>query len=491
MKRYDLLVIGSGPAGHHAAIQGAKLGKSVVVVEAQPRVGGAGLNTGTIPSKTLREGVLALRRARSWESSLPGSPERWDEAMRALQVRCRHVIDQEVEVYRAQFARNRVEVLNGLASFVNPHRIRIEGPHYETEVEPAAIVIAAGSVPARSERVRIQLPSVLDTDSIFSLTRLPRSMIVAGGGVVGVEYACMFAALGVAVTVVDLRTRLLEFADAEIVEALCYQMRDAGIALRLGEELERVTPLPGGGVDAVLKGRKQLFADTLLYAVGRRGNTASLNLAGAGLEADERGRIPVDTRYRTRVPHVYAVGDVIGFPGLASSAMAQGRLAACDAFDHPAAGERRLFPYGIYTIPEISFVGQTEAELTAAGVPYEAGIARYREIARGQILGDVGGRLKLLFHRETGQLLGVHIIGEGASELVHIGQAVLTFGGTIDYFLDSVFNYPTLAECYQVAALAVVNRLAQARTPRYAAVDGESGERQPARVLADADTACV
>lgn len=463
MKRFDLLVIGSGPAGHHAAIQAAKLGKSVVVVEAQPRVGGTGLNTGTIPSKTLREGVLALRRARARGSSVPGSPERWDEAIRALQVRCRHVIDQEVEVYRAQFARNRVEVLHGSAAFVNPHRIRLEGPHHETEIEADKVIIAAGSIPARSDKVPIGPPTILDTDSIFSLEQLPRSMVIAGGGVVGVEYACMFAALGVAVTIVDLRPRLLEFVDGEIVEALCYQMRDAGITLRLGEELERVRPIPGGGVEALLKSRKQLWAETLLYAVGRQGNTGGLNLGAAGLEADARGRIPVDAAYRTQVAHIYAVGDVIGFPGLASVAMAQGRLAACDAFSHPAASERRLYPYGIYAIPEISFVGQTEAELTAAGVPYEVGIARYREIARGQIMGDVGGRLKLLFQRETGHVLGVHIIGEGASELVHIGQAVLTFGGTIDYFLDNVFNYPTLAECYQVAALAVVNRLTQAK----------------------------
>jgi NAD(P) transhydrogenase len=490
MKRYDLVVIGSGPAGHHAAIQGAKLGGSVVVVEAQPRVGGAGLNTGTIPSKTLREGVLALRRTGTRESSLPGAPGRWDEALRALQVRCRHVVDQEVQVYRAQFARNRVEVLTGLASFVTPHRIRIEGPHHETEVEADTIVIAAGSVPARSERVPIQPPAILDTDSIFSLTELPRSMIIAGGGVVGVEFACMFAALGIGVTVVDLRPRLLEFVDAEIVEALCYQMRDAGITLRLGEELECVTRVPGAGVEAVLKSRKQVFAETLLYAVGRQGNTAGLNLGAAGLEADGRGRIPVDARYRTRVPHIYAVGDVIGFPGLASVSMAQGRLAACDALHHPAAAQRRLFPYGIYTIPEISFVGQTEAELTAAGIPYEVGIARYREIARGQIMGDISGRLKLLFHRESGQLLGVHIIGEGASELVHIGQAVLTFGGTIDYFLENVFNYPTLAECYQVAALAVVNRLTRPRA-RLDRSPGAPDDHEPALVVPEADTACV
>jgi NAD(P) transhydrogenase len=469
--RYDLVVIGSGPAGHHAAIQAAKLGKSVMVVEAQPSVGGVCLNTGTIPSKTLREVVLAICRARTRGVAPVYSPEAWDAAVREILARCHHVVRTEVEVYRAQFARNRVHVLHGSASFAGADRIVVEGGHARSEVAASRIVIATGTVPARSPLVPVDGRLVVDSDSILGLRALPRSMIIVGGGIVGLEYASIFAALGVAVTVVDLRPRLLEFADAEIVEALCFHMRDAGVVFRLGEEVESVTTGPSGSVVAHLKSRKQLPAGTLLYAVGRHGNTGGLDLGAVGIETDARGRIPVDVHYRTAVPHVYAVGDVIGFPGLASAAMEQGRLAVRHAFGCPVTERQdQAFPYGIYTIPEISFVGRTEAELTAAGVPYEMGVAHYREIARGQIMGDVTGRLKLLFHAETGTLLGVHIIGEGASELIHIGQAVLAHGSSIEYFVDSVFNYPTLAECYKVAALAGINRL----TPRGAG-RGEAG----------------
>lgn len=461
MTRYDLVVIGSGPGGHHAAIQGAKLGKSVMVVEAQPSVGGACLNTGTIPSKTLREVVLALTRARTRGMAPVHSPESWDVAVREILARCQQVVRKEVDVYSAQFARNRVHVLHGSASFADVDRIVVDGFHALSEVVADRIVIATGTVPARSPLVPIDGRVIVDGDSVLGLRSLPRSMIIVGGGIVGLEYACMFAALGVAVTVVDLRPRLLEFADAEMVEALCYQMRDAGVVFRLGEEVESVTTSPGAGVVAHLQSRKQLTGDTLVYTVGRQGNTAALNLSAVGIETDLRGRIPVDAHYQTAVPHVYAVGDVIGFPGLASAAMEQGRLAVRHAFAHPVTERRDMaFPYGIYTIPEISFVGRTEAELTAAGVPYEMGVAHYREIARGQIMGDVTGRLKLLFHRATGELLGVHIIGEGAAELVHIGQTVLAHGGSIEYFVDNVFNYPTLAEAYKVAALAGINRLA-------------------------------
>jgi NAD(P) transhydrogenase len=461
MTRYDLVVIGSGPAGHHAAIQGAKLGKSVMVVEAQPSVGGACLNTGTIPSKTLREVVFALSRARMRGVAPMYSPEAWDVAVREILARCHQVVRKEVDVYRAQFARNRVHVLHGAASFVDVDRIVVDGLHARNEVVADHVVIATGTVPARSSRVPVDGRIIVDSDSVLGLRALPRSMIIVGGGIVGVEYACIFAALGVAVTVVDLRPRLLEFVDAEIVEALCYQMRDTGVVFRLGEEVDSVSATPGPGVVAHLKSRKQLTGDTLLYTVGRQGNTAGLNLDMVGIETDARGRIPVDVHYQTAVPNVYAAGDVIGFPGLASAAMEQGRLAVRHAFECPMPARRNLtFPYGIYTIPEISFVGRTEAELTAEGVPYEMGVAHYREIARGQIMGDVTGRLKLLFHRETGELLGVHIIGEGAAELVHIGQTVLAHGGSIEYFVDNVFNYPTLAECYKVAALAGINRLA-------------------------------
>lgn len=455
MTRYDLVVIGAGPAGHHAAIQGAKLDRSVAVVEAAPAVGGAGLTTGTVPSKALREVALACVRARGGAAA----GEVWGDLVQEMMARCRQVVRTEVEVYRAQFARNRVDVLHGRASFADDHHIRLDGPDGHRILEAGVVVIATGTVPARSDAVPVDGDRVLDTDSILGLGRLPRSMLVVGGGVVGVEYACLFAAVGVAVTVVDQRPRLLEFADGEFAEALAYRMRDVGTALRLGEEVERVTR-ESRGVLATLRSRKELGADVLLYAVGRHGNTAGLNLAAIGLEPDARGRIPVDATFRTRVPNVYAVGDVVGSPGLASVAMEQGREAVRHAFDRPPPSVPRPAPLGVYTIPELALVGQTEEALTAAGVPYEVGLARYREIARGPIMGDTAGRLKLLCHRETRELLGVHIIGEGAAELVHVGQAVLAFGGTIDYFLEHVFNYPTLAECYKVAALAAANRLA-------------------------------
>jgi NAD(P) transhydrogenase len=451
--RYDLVVIGSGPGGHHAAIQGAKLGKSVLVIEARSRVGGAGLTTGTVPSKALRE--LAVRAH--------GQPiTDWAAAAQAVMARCREIVAREVAVYEAQFARNGVQVEHGRAEFTSPHTIRIAGPGGGREVEAGVVVVATGTAPARSADVPIDGARVVDTDGVLDLPAAPRSLVIVGAGIVGVEYACTFAALGARVTVIDVRERLLPFVDHEIAEALGYQMREAGITLRLGEEVAsvHVNDDAAGGAAAVLRSRKELRAQVILYAVGRTGNTASLNLGAAGLEADARGRIPVNADGATLVPGIYAVGDVAGFPGLASVAMEQGRRAVRHAFARAVGSARPSFPYGIYTIPEISFVGPTERDLTEAGVPYEVGIAYYREIARGQIRGDQAGRLKLLFHREDGRLLGVHVIGEGAAELVHIGQAVMNFGGTIDYFVDNVFNYPTLAECYKVAALCGINRMA-------------------------------
>jgi NAD(P) transhydrogenase len=451
MTRYDLVVIGSGPGGHHAAIQGAKLGKSVLVIEAQPRVGGAGLTTGTVPSKALRE--LAVRaRGQSIGD--------WAAAAQRVMAQCREIVAREVAVYEAQFARNGVSVEHGLAEFVAPRTIRVARPGGAHVVEGTVVVIATGTTPARSVDVPIDGERVVDTDRVLDLPAAPRSLVIVGAGIVGVEYACTFAALGARVTVVDVRERLLPFVDHEIAEALGYQMREAGITLRLGEEVASVHANDDATATAVLRSRKELRAQVILYAVGRTGNTASLNLDAVGLEADARGRIPVSGDGETRVPGIYAVGDVAGFPGLASVAMEQGRRAVCHAFARATGTSRHALPYGIYTIPEISFVGPTEQDLTEAGVPYEVGIAYYREIARGQIRGDQAGRLKLLFHREDGRVLGVHVIGEGAAELVHIGQTVMNFGGNIEYFVENVFNYPTLAECYKVAALCGINRMA-------------------------------
>jgi len=469
MTSYELVVIGSGPAGHHAAIQAAKLGRRAAIIERLSCVGGVCVNTGTIPSKTLREAVLYLSGFR--QRGLYGHSYRVKQSItiQDLMFRCHHVIERENDVYRAQFARNGVDLLEGHASFVDPHTIKIEGEGPTTLVRADVIVVATGTVPAVSSHVPVDGTVIIDADGIFNLPQVPATMIVVGAGVIGMEYACMFATLGAQVTVVESRKRLLEFADGEIIEALMYHMRDNRVTFRTGESVARVERDPAGGVTAHLESHKTLHADALLYAVGRQGNTASLALEAAGLEADDRGRLRVDEQFRTRVPHIHAAGDVVGFPSLASVSMEQGRVASASALGIPATTVPALFPYGLYTIPEISFVGRTEEELTGAGIPYEVGMAHYREIARGQIIGDTTGRLKLLFHQETGQLLGVHIIGEGAAELVHIGQAVMALSGTVRYFVDHVFNYPTLAECYKVAALAGLNKLGADRAARMAA----------------------
>jgi NAD(P) transhydrogenase len=459
MDAYDLLVIGSGPAGQRAAIQAAKSGKRVALVERREVIGGTCINTGTIPSKTMREAVLHLSGFQY--QGIYGVSYRVKEqiTMADLSFRVQQVIKNELDVTQAQLFRNGIAVFTAEASFVDPHTIRLVSSRGETTCRAESVVIATGTVPAMSPKVPVNGQTVVLSDQVLQLPALPKTLIVVGGGVIGVEYACMFAALGVRVVLIEKRPRLLEFADTEIVEALCYHLRDHRVTLRLNEELEQVEDLPGEGVVAALRSRKRIAGDVLLYAVGRQGNVESLQLGAAGLEADERGRIPVDAEYRTTQPHIYAVGDVIGFPSLASVSMEQGRIAAAHAFGMDVRSNSANYPYGIYTIPEISFIGKTEEQLTDEDVPYEVGLAYYREIARGQIRGDTTGRLKLVFHRETKVLLGVHIIGEGAAELIHIGQAVIAFSGTIDYFVDTVFNYPTLAECYKAAAFNGLNKL--------------------------------
>jgi NAD(P) transhydrogenase len=381
-------------------------------------------------------------------------------SMADLAFRVQAVIKTEVDVTEAQLSRNGIDVVHGIARFVDPHHVRAEGPLTDSTLEADRIILAVGTKPAASSKVPINGRTIVNSDQILDLPELPRSLIVVGGGVVGVEYGCMFAVLGVRVTLIEKRNRLLEFADQEIVEALSYHLRDSRVTLRLGEEVQSVEEPTPGTVVANLESKKKVSGDALLYAVGRQGNIDDLNLAAAGLEADNRGRIPVDEHYQTKVEHIYAVGDVVGFPSLASVSMEQGRIAAARAFnDRATTSNPSFYPYGIYTIPEISFIGKTEEQLTGEDVPYEVGMAYYRESARGQIRGDTTGRLKLVFHRDTRKILGVHIIGEGAAELVHIGQAVMILGGTIDYFIDTVFNYPTLAECYKVAAFNGLGRL--------------------------------
>ncbi len=459
METFDLIVIGSGPSGQRAAIQAAKSGKKVALVEKSSVIGGVCINTGTIPSKTLREAVLHLSGYQY--QSIYGINYRVKEkiTMSDLAFRVQHVIKTEVDVTQAQLSRNNIDLLTGTASFLDPNRIRVDGPKGSQEYQAGTIVIASGTKPAASPKVPINGRTIINSDQILSMADLPKTMIVVGGGVIGVEYTCMFATLGVRVILVERRPRLLEFADSEIVEALSYHLRDSRVTMRLNEEVSSVEETQEGGVVAMLESKKKISGDALLYAVGRQGNIDELNLAAAGIEADARGRIKVNADYQTAQPHIYAVGDVIGFPSLASVSMEQGRIAAAHAVGKQVKSNPANYPYGIYTIPEISFVGKTEEQLTDEDVPYEVGLSYYREIARGQIRGDTAGRLKIIFHRETREVLGVHIIGEGASELIHIGQAVMILGGTVEYFINTVFNYPTLAECYKAAAFNGLNKL--------------------------------
>ena len=459
MLRYDLIVIGSGPGGQRAAIQGAKAGKRVAVIEKQNAIGGVCINTGTIPSKTMREAVLHL--SGFYSKNFYGANRAASEAisMRDLLFRVQRVVENEVGVTQDQLKRNGVDVIHGVAKFTDPHHIRVENGNGFSELEGDYVVIATGTKPAANDKVPINGRNIIDSDQILSMPQIPRTLIVVGGGVIGVEYACMFATLGVRVIIVEKRPRLLEFADTEMVEALSYQMRDHRATMRLNEEVESVEETPEGKVVANLVSKKRINADALLYAVGRQGNVERLDLPAAGIEADNRGRIKVDADFRTIQPHIFAVGDVIGFPSLASVSMEQGRIAAARAFGLPVQTDPASYPYGIYTIPQISFIGKTEEQLTDSDVPYEVGVAYYREIARGQIAGHTDGRLKILFHRETLDLLGVHIFGENAAELLHIGQAVFKLKGKITYFIDTVFNYPTLAECYKTAAFNGLNRL--------------------------------
>jgi NAD(P) transhydrogenase len=460
MQKYDLIVIGSGPSGQRAAIQAAKAGKHVALVEKREVIGGACINTGTIPSKTLREAVLHL--SGYYYQAIYGINYRVKEkiTMADLSFRVQHVIKTEVDVTQAQLSRNNIEMLTGQASFLDATHVRVENSRGAVDIEAPFTIIGTGTKPAVSDRVPLNGKTIINSDQILQMQEIPRTLIVVGGGVIGVEYTCMFATLGVRVILIEKRPRLLEFADAEMVEALSYHLRDSRVTMRMNEEVESVEEA-GNGVVASLMSKKRISGDALLYAVGRSGNVDELNLPAAGIEADSRGRIPVDKDFRTKQSNIFAVGDVIGFPSLASVSMEQGRVAAGRVCGLPLNSNPNNYPYGIYTIPEISFIGKTEEQLTDEDVPYEVGVAYYREIARGQIRGDTTGRLKLIFHRETRLILGVHIIGEGASELLHIGQAVLILGGTVDYFVDTVFNYPTLAECYKAAAFNGLNKLSR------------------------------
>jgi NAD(P) transhydrogenase len=467
MRHFDLCVVGSGPAGQKCAIQAAKLGKAVCVVEQMESVGGVAINTGTIPSKALREAVLNVLASRKHSDDVRSTLDRTRE-LAALVEYCQHVIHAEIEVVRRQLSDNGIALVHGTASFASPTQILVEGRHSIETLSADHILLAPGTAPARPAKVPFDGEKILTTDEILMLPFLPASLIVVGGGVIGTEYASMLSALGVKVTLIESRERLLDFADREIVEALQYHLRQNGMTLRLGEKVVAIERVPcsavgraGSGemVQATLASGKKLHADCLLYSGGRQGATDALKLPTAGLTADARGRVKVNDNFQTTVPHVYACGDVIGFPALASASMEQGRLAACHMFCAPMVLREEMLPYGIYAIPELSMVGATEESLTERAIPYETGVAHYRETARGQLLGDESGMLKLLIHQQSEAILGVHIIGTSATELVHIGQAVMGLKGTVDYFIETVFNYPTLAECYKVAAFNGRNKL--------------------------------
>jgi NAD(P) transhydrogenase len=483
ISQYDLVVIGSGPAGQKGAIAAAKLGKRVAVIDRPSMIGGVSLHTGTIPSKTAREAALYLSGFR--QRAFYGEAYTLKEHVTASDVtfRVEQVVAREGEVVQAEFQRNGIEIIPGLARFLDPHTVAIvaggervgeegagagPGTPPRDPLAPDAdplrvrgdhILIACGTRPAHDPRIPVDGRRVYDTDTMEQLEGIPDRLIVVGAGVIGLEYACMAAALGRDVTVIDHRTTLLDFVDREIVERLLVALRRNGVTFRLGETVVSVERDASNPVVILLESGKKVQGDALLYAVGRQANTDQLDLEAAGLTADARGRIAVNAQFQTTVPHIYAAGDVIGFPALAATSMEQGRLAARSMFGVPVPSAPPLLPYGIYTIPEISMVGQTEEQLTDARVPYEVGVASYEEVARGQIVGDVTGLLKLLFDPRSLRLLGVHAIGESATEIIHIGQAVLALGGTVEYFRDAVFNYPALAEAYKVAALNGLNKL--------------------------------
>jgi len=458
---YDLIVIGSGPAGQKGAICAAKLHKKAAIVEKKwSTIGGVCVHTGTIPSKTLREAVLYLSGVgqRTFYGKNYALKEKIQ--MADLTFRIDAVVKRETEVIQAQLRRNNVETIQGVARFVDEHTLEIANGDIESRVTAENFLISVGTRPAGSERIPLDGKRIFNSDQLLNIEEIPRELIIVGAGVIGLEYASMLATLGVKITLLDARPALLEFVDREIMENLMFQLRQEGMVFRLDETVvecgfdgqkERVA--------AKLESGKTIHGDALLYTVGRQGNTDTLNLPAVGLEAAERGKLEVNDKFQTKTPNIYAAGDVIGFPALASTSMEQGRIAGCNMFGVPATMRPQTFPYGIYTIPEISMVGKNEEELTHEKIPYETGIARYGELAKGQMLGDEQGMLKLLFHSETLKLLGVHVIGDRAAEIVHIGQAVLSYGGTVEYFRDTVFNYPTLAEAYKVAALDGLNKL--------------------------------
>lgn len=457
---YDLVIIGSGPSGRTAAIQAGKLKRRVLVIDRKDRLGGVSVHTGTVPSKTLRETVLNLTGWR--ERSFYGRAYRVKDQIDAedLKARLHMTLDHEVDVLEHQFNRNHVEWLAGLARFTGPNEVEVATEAGDTtRVTAEKFLIATGTRTYRPDDVPFNGKTIVDGDEFLEMEDIPRSLIVVGAGVIGVEYATMFSALDVRVTLIEPRETFLDFIDRTIIQDFTHQIRENGVDLRLGSAIEKIED-EGSHIEVSMANGRHVRGEMLLFAAGRMGNTDSLNLKAVGLETDHRGRISVERKtYQTAVPHVYATGDVIGHPSLASTSLQQGRVAACHALETPTVPESPWFPYGIYSVPEISTCGMSEEELQERGVPYEVGIARFRETSRGHIMGLEHGMLKMLFSLKTRRVLGVQIVGEGATELIHIAQAVLNLKGTVEYFVQNTFNYPTLAEAYKIAGLDAFNRM--------------------------------
>jgi NAD(P) transhydrogenase len=460
MSHYDLIVIGSGPAGRAAAIQAGKLKRRVLVIDRKDRLGGVSVHTGTIPSKTLRETVLNLSGWR--ERSFYGRSYRVKDEIRAddLKARLHMTLDHEVDVLEHQFNRNHVETLMGMARFTGPNDIEVATDAGEvSKLTADKFLIATGTKTYRPETVPFNGSTIIDSDEFLEMGCIPRSLVVVGAGVIGVEYATMFATLDVRVTLIEPRDSFLDFVDRTLIQEFTHQIRENGVDLRLGSAIQQIEDAKGH-VEITLENGRHIRAELLLFAAGRMGATEKLDLSAAGLETDHRGRLSVDRKsYQTSVPHIYAAGDVIGHPSLASTSLQQGRVAACHALETPTLEESPWFPYGIYSVPEMSTCGMSEEELQEREIPYEVGVARFRETSRGHIMGLEHGMLKMLFSLKTRRVLGVQIVGEGATELIHIGQAVMNLKGTVDYFVQNTFNYPTLAEAYKIAGLDAFNRM--------------------------------
>ena len=449
---FDLIVIGSGPSGEKGAAQAAYFGKKTAIIEKAPRVGGASVNTGTVPSKTLRETALYFSNLRRRGLYGIDYSIRENISIEDFMYRKTHVVNSEWDLIYKNVDRHNIELIFGEAVFVDNHTIQVVQDGSAERFTAEFILIATGSVPNRPDNFPIDDRLVYDSDSVLNMDHIPKSLAIVGAGAVGCEYATIFSAMGIPVTLVEARSRLLSFLDAEISERLRKHLIELGMTILLNELYDHIDKTPSGCVIR-LRGGGKLYAEKVLVAAGRYGNTKNLALEKIGIKSDAKGYIPVNNHFQTAAPNVYAAGDVIGFPSLASTAMEQARVAMCHAFDLKYKKEVSPFiPIAVYTIPEISFAGETEESLMAKKIPYLTGKASFETNARGQIIGDLDGMIKLLFSPSDQKLLGVHIIGEGASELIHVGLFVLSQGLTIDAFIQAVFNFPTLSESYKYAA---------------------------------------